>query len=75
MITFDNISLNFGSKMLYDEISFLIGERDRIALVGPNGAGKTTLFKILLGQEDYDSGKVEIAKNVCVGYLKQEHIV
>jgi len=60
---------------LYKEISCLIGDRDRISLVGPNGAGKTTFFRLLLGQEDSDSGMVEIAKHVNVGYLQQEHIV
>lgn len=75
MITFENISLSYGAKVLYDGINFLIGERDRIALVGPNGAGKTTLFKILLGLEDYESGSVEMAKSVNVGYLQQENIV
>lgn len=75
MITLDNISLSYGNKLLYKEISCLIGDRDRISLVGPNGAGKTTFFRLLLGQEDSDSGMVEIAKHVNVGYLQQEHIV
>jgi ATP-binding cassette subfamily F protein 3 len=75
MITLDRVSLRYGSKVLYNEISCLIGERDRISLVGPNGAGKTTLFRLLLGQEDSDSGQVEMAKHVNVGYLPQEHIV
>ena len=72
MISVSNISLQFGGKPLFEEISFRIGPRDRIGLVGSNGAGKTTLLKILVGQQSPDRGEVAKARYVTVGYLPQE---
>ncbi|HTY00111.1 MAG TPA: ATP-binding cassette domain-containing protein [Bacteroidota bacterium] len=72
MIAATDISLQFGERVLFKEISFRIGPRDRIGLVGSNGTGKTTLLRILVGQAEADSGTVNKAKYVTVGYLAQE---
>jgi len=72
MISGVNISLQFGGRYLFKEISFRIGPRDRIGLVGSNGAGKTTLLKILVGEISPERGEVAMAKYVSVGYLPQE---
>lgn len=74
MIGLDSVSLRFGHKLLYNEIGGHIGSRDRIALVGSNGAGKTTLFKVILGRQELDSGKIEKANYVSIGYLPQDGI-
>jgi ATP-binding cassette subfamily F protein 3 len=72
MISAVNIRLQYGSKVIFNDISFRIGPHDRIGLVGSNGAGKTTLLKILLGEVVPDGGEVAKAKYVSVGYLPQE---
>jgi ATP-binding cassette subfamily F protein 3 len=72
MISVNNIALQFGGNILFEDCSFRIGVRDRIGLVGSNGAGKTTLLKILVGELLPDSGEVAKAKYVTVGYLPQE---
>src|ERR1043165_2187489 len=72
MISAVNISLAYGSRELFDEVSFMVSPHDRIGLVGSNGTGKTTLLKILVGIEQSDSGQIEKAKYVNVGYLPQE---
>lgn len=72
MVSGVNISLQFGSRVLFDGISFRIGPHDRIGLVGSNGTGKTTLLRILVGEQSPDSGELAKAKYVSVGYLPQE---
>lgn len=72
MISAVNISLQYGSKIIFNDVSFRIGTHDRIGLVGSNGAGKSTLLKILLGETSADEGEVAKAKYVTVGYLPQE---
>ncbi len=72
MISVVNISLGFGDRELFRNISLRIGPHDRIGLVGSNGAGKSTLLKTLLGEVTPDSGEVAMAKYVSVGYLPQE---
>jgi ATP-binding cassette subfamily F protein 3 len=72
MISGTDISLQFSSRVLFKDISFRIGPRDRIGLVGSNGAGKTTLLKILVGEMEPDAGTVNKAKYVTTGYLAQE---
>ncbi len=72
MISAVNITLQYGGKVLFNDVSFRIGPHDRIGLVGSNGTGKTTLLKVLLGDVQPDAGEVAKAKYVTVGYLPQE---
>lgn len=71
MISVDALSVEFGGTTLFDNISFVINPKDRIALMGKNGAGKSTLLKILSGQRPATRGKVNIPKDVNVAYLPQ----
>lgn len=72
VITLINVSKQFGEKKLFQDITHTIRPEARILLTGPNGAGKTTLFKIIMGQEQPDSGQVQLASGVRIGYLSQE---
>ena len=75
MLTLDKLSLQYGGRKLFDEISANIAPHDRIGLVGSNGAGKTTLLKIIAGGAEPDGGEVARARYVTVGYLPQEGLV
>ena len=66
-----NISKSFGSNEIIKDANFLVNEHEKVAIVGVNGAGKTTLLKILTGEERADSGKVILAKDAKLGYLRQ----
>lgn len=72
MLTVSNISIRFGAKKLFEDVSFIINARDRIGLVGSNGTGKSTLLKILTGLQEADSGEINKSKHVTVDYLPQE---
>ncbi len=72
MISATNISLQYGGKVLFRDISFRIGPRDRTGLVGSNGTGKSTLLRLLLGEQTADTGQIAKARYVTVGYLPQE---
>ena len=56
MISIDNLSVEFGAKPLFSGISYVVNDRDRIALVGKNGAGKSTMLKIIAGEEHATEG-------------------
>lgn len=71
MVSIENLSVEFSSKPLLTDVSFVINPRDRIALVGKNGAGKTTLLKIIYGEERPTSGVVAREKDMVIGYLPQ----
>ena len=75
MISVDGLTVEFGVKPLFSDASFVINERDRIALVGKNGAGKSTMLKILCGLEHPTSGVVSVAADVTIGYLPQVMIL
>jgi len=72
MIFLHDLSLSYGDKVLFQNLSVSIDEGDRIGLVGRNGSGKTSLMKILAGWDAPDSGRVEKAAEVRVGYLPQD---
>ena len=71
MISIDGLTVEFGVKPLFKDVSFVINERDRIALVGKNGAGKSTLLKILCGMQKPTSGSVSVPNDTTIGYLPQ----
>ncbi|MCQ2076940.1 MAG: ABC-F family ATP-binding cassette domain-containing protein [Bacteroidaceae bacterium] len=71
MVSVENLSVEFSSKPLFTDVSFVINPRDRIALVGKNGAGKTTLLRIIRGEERPTSGVVAKDKDMVIGYLPQ----
>lgn len=72
MLNITNISIQFGGRYLFDNISIAIGENDRIGVIGRNGTGKSTLLKLLYGLESPESGKVSMPNNYKIGYLPQE---
>jgi len=74
LLSVSNISVQFGSKKLFNDVSFIVGPRDRIGLVGSNGTGKTTLLRIINGVLEPDSDEVALSKHTTVGYLPQEGI-
>ena len=74
MISINNLSVQFTGVDLFDNVTFNIGDRDRIGLVGKNGAGKSTLLKILCRQQEPETGTIVIAADQTVGYLPQEMI-
>ena len=74
MIFIKEVSLAYGHKKIFEEISETIGPRDRIALVGSNGSGKTTMLRMLMGEESPDSGMIEKPDYATVGYLPQDGI-
>ena len=71
MISIDGLTVEFGVKPLFKDVSFVINERDRIALVGKNGAGKSTMLKILYGMQKPTSGVVSVPNDTTIGYLPQ----
>ena len=74
MITINQVTHNFGKKVLFNKINCVINAHDRIALVGSNGSGKTTLLRMLMGELDSDGGSIDKAAYVSVGYLPQDGI-
>ena len=71
MISIDHVSMEFSARPLFNDISFVVNPKDRIALVGKNGAGKSTLLKIIAGWQEPTSGTVSCPKGCTVGYLPQ----
>lgn len=72
MVSVNNLSVEFSAKSLFDNISFVINPRDKIALVGKNGAGKSTLLKIIAGIQNPTSGSVGKPSELSIGYLPQQ---
>ncbi|MDQ3535080.1 MAG: ATP-binding cassette domain-containing protein [Bacteroidota bacterium] len=71
MISVDGLSVSFSGTTLFKDVSFVINEKDRIALMGKNGAGKSTLLKIIAGDNTPSSGKVSAPKDAVIAYLPQ----
>jgi ATP-binding cassette subfamily F protein uup len=74
LLTAETLTKAYGSRPLFENLSFTLDEGDHVGLVGPNGSGKSTLLKILAGVEDADSGKMSIRKGVRVGYVPQDAV-
>jgi ATP-binding cassette subfamily F protein 3 len=72
MIQITRAGKRFGPKVLFEDVNWLIGPKDRIGLVGANGAGKSTLMKIIAGLDQFDSGDIQRMKNMRLGYLPQD---
>lgn len=71
MISIDNLQVEFSAKALFTDVSYVVNDRDRIALVGKNGAGKSTMLKIIAGLQQPTGGTVSIPRETTVGYLPQ----
>ncbi|NTW33783.1 MAG: ABC-F family ATP-binding cassette domain-containing protein, partial [Bacteroidetes bacterium] len=72
MISINNLSIHFTGTDLFDDVSFVIADKDRIGLVGKNGAGKTTLMRIIAGMQEPETGTIVIPPDTTIGYLPQE---
>lgn len=72
MLSVNNLSVFFTGKYLFDNVSFLVNERDRIGLVGKNGAGKTTLLRIINGEQVPETGTISKVSDMTIGYLPQD---
>ena len=71
MLTIDHVSMEFSSRPVLDDITFLINRKERIALVGKNGAGKTTLLRLIAGEYQPTSGRIAKDADMTIGYLPQ----
>ena len=70
-ISVNDLSLEFGDKVILDGVSFALEENDKLGIIGVNGSGKTTLFKLILGEYEATRGGVYISKDKSVGILTQ----
>lgn len=75
MIDITDISVQFGGKYLFEDVSFKINSGDKSALVGANGSGKSSLLKILYGQLQPENGKIHKQKRTTIGYLPQDNVI
>ena len=71
LLTVQNLTLSFGERTLFSDVSFDVKEGEKVGFVGANGVGKTTLFKVITGELQPDEGGVFTGKNVRVGYMEQ----
>ena len=72
MISFSNVSKQYGRQVLFIEADFQLNPGEKVGLVGPNGAGKSTLFRMIMGEETPDDGSVTLPKKLTLGYFRQE---
>ena len=71
MLKLDKISISFSGKNVFDDISFILNDGEKLGLIGRNGSGKTTLLRIINGELKQDSGTITTSKNYSIGYLQQ----
>ncbi len=74
ILSLQNLTKEFSGEILFNNISFAMNDKDRVALIGNNGTGKTTLLKMILGQEEITNGTIAISNKTKVGYLSQQVI-
>lgn len=72
LLQVENLSRSYGEKILFEDISFVINQHQKVALIARNGTGKSTLLNIIAGLEPADSGSVKFFNDVSIGYLKQD---
>lgn len=72
MLSIENVTKSYGEKVLFNDIHFTIGERERVGLIGVNGTGKSSLLKIVAGIDQADSGDIVCAKDYQISYLSQQ---
>jgi len=72
VISFSNISKQYGKQLLFVEANFQLNPGDKVGLVGPNGSGKTTLFRMIVGEEGPEEGDVTVPRKLTVGYFRQD---
>src|SRR3982750_1455919 len=72
MISFSNVSKQYGKQLLFVDASFQLNPGEKCGLVGPNGSGKTTLFRMIMGEEVPDDGDVSVPKKMSIGYFRQD---
>ncbi len=72
MISFSNVSKQYGRQVLFIDADFQLNPGEKVGLVGPNGAGKSTLFRMIMGEEHPDDGVISLPKKLTVGYFRQE---
>jgi ATPase subunit of ABC transporter with duplicated ATPase domains len=72
VISFSNVSKQYGGQILFVEASFHLGDGEKVGLVGPNGAGKSTVFRLITGEEHPDDGVVDRPKRTTIGYFRQD---
>src|SRR6476646_6072451 len=72
MIHLTDVTKQYGSRILFKGASFQVRPGDKIGLVGPNGAGKTTVFRLIMREEGVDSGDVNVAEKLIIGYFSQD---
>lgn len=71
MVSIEGLKVEFNATALFDDVTYVINKKDRIALVGKNGAGKSTMLKILAGLQSPTAGRVSVPKDITIGYLPQ----
>jgi len=72
LLTVTSLSKSFGSRPLFEGVSFSVGDKEKVGFIGPNGSGKTTLFRIIAGLEGQDEGVIAARRGASIGYLAQE---
>ncbi len=68
-----NVAKAFGEKLLYDDLNFTLPQAGIVGIIGPNGAGKSTIFKMIMGEQETDSGSFKVGETVKIAYVDQSH--
>ncbi|MEX2455668.1 MAG: ATP-binding cassette domain-containing protein, partial [Balneolaceae bacterium] len=71
-LSVENLSKSYGTKTLFEDITFGVSQGDKTALIAQNGTGKSTLLQIIAGQENQDSGKISTRNGIKIGFLEQD---